>query len=1109
MGAYAVSDTSAAILAAATTSAVTGATEVSLTDPTVAVTVASAETLTGLGNFMGAYAISDTSAAILAASGSSTITGATEVSLVDPAVGVTVADAEALTGLSNFAGTYALTDSLANLEAESAQPIVAGASGYSLTNPAGSLGIVSTEQQTLVAGASNASDFTFTVVSIAPSGSTVNEGSALTFTVNLSEAQATDTTVQFNLIAGDATASNQGTDLTNLNDFGTGIFNPFTVTIAAGQTSATFDYTPFADGLVELLEGFSVQATVDGILTISSGAQVLDATIDEANTFLLTTGVDTATSNNFLAVPVAGLATSLQTLNSGDSLKGVGVDPTLTLLWDNASLLGASNTILPSMDKVETFNVTNVGNSTLTILSTNVTGILNLNISDSTESLRMTNLQSKLETISISRNFESFPGFGDFANAQFTIADKALEGIDDTLAITLDQVLGGELAIGTLTPGNSGYEKASINSILGSPPLPLTVIDFENILGVAGIRGLQELTVTGNQNLILTGSLAPGFTTLDASAFTANFTAQATNNPGSIVFKGGSGVDTFTIFGDGNHNLTGNDGDDSFNVFANGNQTFDGGLGNDFITVNGNGNGIFTGGEGDDIATVFGDGNQTFDGGLGNDFITVNGNGDGIFTGGEGNDTVTVFGNGDGIFTGGEGDDFVTVFGDGKQTFDGGLGNDSFTVNGNGNHDLTGGEGNDTFTSTGTGNVKFIGDAGDDSFTFNDGFTKLDVIDGGDGINTLNLVATEVEALNVLDKNVTNIQTLELSTPGTANKGLRADFVGTSVNVVTLEAGTQGAYNIRFNAGANTLKVLGNTNGTLTTSANGVATTDNLKLVIDGTLIDGKGVNNLVLQNLTLSGIEQLTIDSINAFVDNNPATLDKHTIGAITLPLGSNNTVTITGNSTLELTGMVTANAINASALTGGASLQMMGGRSNFDNPGVSINITGSAGNDFLNGSETADVYNGGAGSDTFSQDFNSTGAALASTSGANLTADATFTLKDGNADILHGADIILNFEVAGDFLQTGQDAGSVTNLVIGGGIAANNNYAIRGDYVLSAGVAEFKTNLGSGADVLVFTATAGADPLLGLSAVDNLGKNFTVLQGIGGSTLTGANFV
>ncbi|MBE9243165.1 hypothetical protein IQ223_00940 [Microcystis aeruginosa LEGE 00239] len=307
-----------------------------------------------------------------------------------------------------------------------------------------------------------------------------------------------------------------------------------------------------------------------------------EASIDEfvattgsvGNSFVLTPDVDILSGNQFLAPPVAGSAGGvLNTFTSGDQLTGTGTNPTLTILWqqDTAGI----NTVQPTLLKgISTLNATLVGND-LKVLSTFVTGLKTVNINDTSGKLEMTNLQSALETISISRSLSG-------SDATFTIADAALAGTEDALAIKLNQVvpaafpgLNTVLEVSNLSK-TGGYEKVSVNSA-----------GFDNTIEMGGVAGLNSLTITGDKALTLAGatSLANTVTLVDASTFDADLTVTNVTPTGDLEFKGGLKVDTFTLnAATGNHTLSGGAGDDNLTIGNNSTVKVSGGDGDDRIT---------------------------------------------------------------------------------------------------------------------------------------------------------------------------------------------------------------------------------------------------------------------------------------------------------------------------------------------------------------------------------------------------------------------------------------------------------------------------------------------------------------------------------------------
>ncbi len=159
------------------------------------------------------------------------------------------------------------------------------------------------------------------------------EGAITVYTVTASEALASAQEVTFTLIPGNGLGANAGTDNTNMADFtGVGVFNPKTVTIAAGEKTATFDVVALTDGINELPEKYSVSAEINGYGTFTLDGTVVDA-VGGGQTFTLTAGNDvapyfigTANSDEFYA-PLSQNAFAggvSNTLSSADSLDGGG-----------------------------------------------------------------------------------------------------------------------------------------------------------------------------------------------------------------------------------------------------------------------------------------------------------------------------------------------------------------------------------------------------------------------------------------------------------------------------------------------------------------------------------------------------------------------------------------------------------------------------------------------------------------------------------------------------------------------------------------------------------------------------------------------------------------
>lgn len=171
------------------------------------------------------------------------------------------------------------------------------------------------------------------------------EGESLTYTVTLDAPAEEATDVTFTLVAGDVAAADAGSSDTNLNDFAAGAFNPVTVTIAAGDSTASVNFGAILDGITELPEGYSVTAAVEGIsATQTVSSTVLDGGVEGGETYTLTTGIDTVpgtAGNDLIIAGVTGAGD--QTLNPGDTVAGgAGTDRMNIFGDDNAAQFGAS-----------------------------------------------------------------------------------------------------------------------------------------------------------------------------------------------------------------------------------------------------------------------------------------------------------------------------------------------------------------------------------------------------------------------------------------------------------------------------------------------------------------------------------------------------------------------------------------------------------------------------------------------------------------------------------------------------------------------------------------------------------------------------------------------
>jgi Ca2+-binding RTX toxin-like protein len=236
-----------------------------------------------------------------------------------------------------------------------------------------------------------------------------------------------------------------------------------------------------------------------------------------------------------------------------------------------------------------------------------------------------------------------------------------------------------------------------------------------------------------------------GNDTIDFQNWQSNTGTTATigaNGNGTFSHFAGSTTGTFSEF----ERVTGTDFADTVNASSSlSGLTLDGQGGNDSLT-GGQGNDSLGGGFGNDTLSG-GEGNDSVDGGIGDDSITGGGGAD-LLQGGDGND----------VLDGGVGND--SLFGGaGTDALSGGAGHDLLN-GGTGTDSLYGGEGNDLLVSDGTDandtQNLLSGGGGDDIIRIGGGFNGNDSIDGGDGIDTLELLPDNNRGL-VVDMNAGNV----------------------------------------------------------------------------------------------------------------------------------------------------------------------------------------------------------------------------------------------------------------------------------------------------------------------------------------------------------------
>lgn len=277
-------------------------------------------------------------------------------------------------------------------------------------------------------------------------------------------------------------------------------------------------------------------------------------------------------------------------------------------------------------------------------------------------------------------------------------------------------------------------------------------------------------------------------------------------------------------------------------------------------------------------------------------------------------------------------------------------------------------------------NMSITGGSGNDVINLNGTYTAADTINGGAGIDRLVLTNGEATGVLVSQANISNVEyirlpaggaagaanglngTVTLSLFGSANGfqfGASTDangdgdaFDGTDTNA----GGNTGAGILNFAAGTANLDFQNSgSDQTLTVNIAGVATTDVLNVTAgtstSGILGAADGTTGFA-GAVTINGAE-----TVNLISQGGANTFG----GVLTLTnTAATETLKITGSQNLTVTGVLTADVIDASGMTGAASLTMTGGSG-----ANAATITGTANADLLIGGLAADIINGGAGND------------------------------------------------------------------------------------------------------------------------------------------------
>jgi len=301
---------------------------------------------------------------------------------------------------------------------------------------------------------------------------------------------------------------------------------------------------------------------------------------------------------------------------------------------------------------------------------------------------------------------------------------------------------------------------------------------------------------------------------------------------------------------------------------------------------------------------------------------------------------------------------------------------------------IVGSAGNDSIATWSLGADSISMGAGNDTIWYanNSTWTVADTIDGGAGTDTLRVLAANIAGIATpTTYNTTNIETIQITnalaaatytpvnisaaattlnvTGNTDANGILTIVAATLSVTNSIIAGPAGSFAVGLGASVatNTLGLL-TAGGNLTINDTGTAITDSLTISNNAMVTSGAALNVYNGQNLVVNGYETVTIGtSTTSGVANTFATI------TVTGDAGGTSieTVKFTGANILTMTGVISADIIDASGLTAAGTaaaptITMITGS-------TATSITGSAGMDLLLGNTTtASSISGGAGNDT-----------------------------------------------------------------------------------------------------------------------------------------------
>lgn len=352
------------------------------------------------------------------------------------------------------------------------------------------------------------------------------------------------------------------------------------------------------------------QSAKDVVDAVDDTQASVDQAKADANAFfgvstVLTAGNDTVTGNVIEAPRefTPGGNDQVNTLDDDDVLTGQGTNPTLNFTYVDDADIGAT-IITPTMNGIETINVSVQGNAPKSLDLQDSTGVDAINVSR----VNASNLFQALNIAETVSDFSVNNSINNLAAVNFAHVNGALAGSADETNLTLN---GAQLAAlnvdntvfgffgGVVTAPTEGYETINVTSTGNA-----------NAVNVLGIYGNETLNIDGATDLRL-GAIGTAAGAVSGNVEAQNFqaglngvfgfidTVDASAMTGDLTYHIGTEINAASSKNSGapiQMAITGGEGDDTFVLTtgavvggaSNNTDVIDGGAGADTVVMTGN-----------------------------------------------------------------------------------------------------------------------------------------------------------------------------------------------------------------------------------------------------------------------------------------------------------------------------------------------------------------------------------------------------------------------------------------------------------------------------------------------------------------------------------------